>query len=199
MPGREFLHDGALGDHLVQTLERKLDVALDGQMDLAVLVVLGLVDVHMDDGAGLAELLDLARDAIIETHAESEEEIRAVLHLHLRLVEAGAVLEFTAHGPVCVGRAVHAEPAQRERMRLGKRAHAHDGRGHGNARGFRKLAQLRRGFARDDTAAAVEHRALGLLDQADDFVERHVVGAFVGAVAAKAHGLRPDGLGFLLL
>ncbi len=51
----------------------------------------------------------------------------------------------------------------------------------------------------DDAAAAVKHRALGFFDEADDFVEDEVIGAFVGIVAGEIDRGGPLGMGLGLL
>ena len=43
----------------------------------------------------------------------AEQQIRAVFQLHHRVVEGFAIFVFAVHRPVGVGRAVHAQPAQR--------------------------------------------------------------------------------------
>ena len=48
-----------------------------GQMHGLVLVDLGRIDIDMNDRAVFAELLDFAGDAVVEPHAEGEEQIRA--------------------------------------------------------------------------------------------------------------------------
>ena len=71
-------------------------------------------------------------------------------------------------------------------------------------RGLGEFLQFRRRAAGDDAAAAINHRALGLFDQPDDFVQRQVVGAQVGLVCSRADLFdlferRPDRLGLGLL
>ena len=53
-----------------------------------------------------------------------------------------------------------------------------------------ELQQFLACVAGDDAAANVEHRPLGFLDQADDFVEHQIAGAFVGIVAAQVNFAR---------
>ena len=64
---------GRLRDHLVEPMQRILDVAFDGQLHLSVLVQLGRIHVDVDDGSVLTELLHLAGHAIIEAHAKGEQ------------------------------------------------------------------------------------------------------------------------------
>ena len=203
-PGGVLLLDGALGNELVEAGQGVLDVADDGEVGLAVLVQLGGVNVNVDNGAVLAEFLELAGHAVVKAHAEREQEVGAVLQLDLRVVEGFAELVFAVHRPVGGGGTVHAEPAQRERMRLGKTADAHERGRHGDVRGLGELLEFRRRAAGDDAAADIEHGALGLLDEADDFVERDVVGFQVGLGVAAQTFLdlgerRPDGLRLDLL
>ena len=56
------------------------------RLDLAVFLVLGLINVNVDNGPVLAELIHLARDAVVETHAKGQEQIGARLDLDHRLV-----------------------------------------------------------------------------------------------------------------
>ncbi len=65
--------DGAGLDHLHQLAQRVFHIAVDGQLDFAIFVVLGTVEVHVDDGAVLAKFFDLAGHAIIEAHAKGEQ------------------------------------------------------------------------------------------------------------------------------
>jgi len=112
MPDGEFLFDRPLAHHFIQPAQRIFYIALNREMHVPVLVVLGLVDVDMNNRAGLAELFHFARDAVIETHAKSQQQIRAVLHFDHRIVEGFALLKFAAYCPVGIGRAVHSQPAQ---------------------------------------------------------------------------------------
>ncbi len=54
----------------------------------------------------------------------------------------------------------------------------------GMLRRLGKFFQFLRRAAADDAAAAINHRAFGLLDEAHDFVQREVVGAQVGLIVA---------------
>ena len=99
---------------------------------------------------------------------------------------------------------MHAQPAQRERMSFRKTADAHERRGDGNVGGFGKLLEFRRRAAGDDAATAINHRPFGLLDEADDLVQREIVRFDVGlGVTGQAFfdfgERRPDRLGFGLL
>ena len=118
-PRRVLLGDGAAGDHGIEAREGVFDVADDGEVGLAVLVELGGVNVHMNDGALLAKLFELAGHAVVEAHAEGEEEVGAVLQLHLRVGERFAEFVFAVDRPVGESRAVHAEPAEGQGMGLG--------------------------------------------------------------------------------
>ncbi len=60
-----------------------------------------------------------------------------------------------------------------------------DRRRHRNLRRLGKLQQFLRSLGRDNAATAIKHRALGLLDQADDFVKRQVICFLVRIVAAQ--------------
>ena len=62
-------------DDLVQLGERVLHVAAHGDVGRLVLVQLGGIDIDVDDLAVLAEFFDLAGDAVVEPHAEGDEQI----------------------------------------------------------------------------------------------------------------------------
>ena len=79
----------------VRAGERVLHVTEHRQLHHLVLVDFGIVYFEMHDRAVLAERLDLARHAVVETHAECEQQVGLV------------------HRVVRVHGAVHAEPFQR--------------------------------------------------------------------------------------
>ena len=170
---------------------------MNGQLHVPVFVVLRAIEIHMHNGAGFTEFLHLAGDAVIKSHAKSEEEIGAVGDL--AGVALGVLAEFAADSPVGVGGTVHAEPAQGEFVILRERAHTHDGGGDRDFGGFGKGPQFLRGFAGDDAAADIEHWALGFLDQADDFVKLQIVRFRVRTVAGQINFGGPHRLGGLLL
>ncbi len=110
---------GALGQqsrvfrvHLHQSLEGMADVADDGQRGHLDLVDLRRIDVDVDDLAVLGELADLARDAVVEAHAEGQQQVGFV------------------DGVVGVDGAVHAEHVQAQKVIAGKAAQAMHGQGH---------------------------------------------------------------------
>ena len=176
-----FFIERTLREHRVEPRERVLDVATTGRC-AAVFVQLGCVNVQVNNRAVLAKFLELAGHAVVEPHAEGEQQIRAVLELHHRLVGVVALFVFAVDGPVGKGRAVHAQPAQRQRMRLRKTADAHERGRHGNLCGLGEFFEFRRRAAADDAAAAINHRAFGFFNQPHDFVQRHFVGAQVRLV-----------------
>ena len=69
-------------------------------------------------------------------------------------------------------------------MRFREAAKAHERGGHGDLCRLGKLFQFLRRAAADDAAAAINHRAFGLFNQAHDFIQRHFVGAQVGLIVA---------------
>src|SRR6185295_19049983 len=62
----------------------------------------------------------------------------------------------------------------------GKTTHAHDGGRHRNVRGLGKFLELRGRATRDNAAAAIKHRAFGLLAHPHDLVQREIVRAQIG-------------------
>ena len=134
-------------DDLVQLAQGVLHVADDRQIGLLDLVDLRGVDVDVDDLRPAGELRDLAGHAIVEPHAQGQQQIGVVDRV------------------VGVDAAVHAEHVQRERIVAGEAAQAHQRRGHGNARLADQRGQFVAGVGGDDAAAGVDHRPLGGADQ----------------------------------
>ena len=158
----------------------------------------------MHNRAVLAEFFKLPGHAVIEAHAKCQQQIRAVLELHERFCWILALFVFAVDRPVRECRTVHAQPAQRKRMRLWKSADAHQRGGHRNLRGLCELLQFIRRAAGDDAASAVEDRAFGFLDQSDDFVQGDFIRAQIRLLISGQTGLHfcirdPAGLGFGLL
>ena len=92
--------------------QHELGVAHHRDARLHVLAYLGRVDVDVDLGGVRRERRELAGDAVVEARAHGDEQVALV------------------HGAVGVRRAVHAQHAQRERVRLGEGAHRHERGGH---------------------------------------------------------------------
>ena len=148
-----------LRDHqLVHAADRMLEVGADRVIDAFVFVVLRGVDVDMDDLRVRGELVDVPRDAVVETGTEDQQQVALV------------------HGPVAIGRAVHAEPLHRQAVRLGEGAHAHECGGDGNVGAFGKREQFLVRARRDDAAAYIEHGPFRLANHLDDLPELLVVG-----------------------
>jgi hypothetical protein len=148
------------------------------QVGPLVLVVLGRVDVDMDDGAVLGELVEVAGDAVVEAHAEGESRRSAPSFRRTSGFVGGlALLVLAVDGPVGEGGAVHAEPAQGERMcSSGKPPMPMSVVVTGMLRRLRRTCfSSAAAPLGDDAAAGVEHRAFRLLDQVDDLVEREIV------------------------
>ena len=113
---------------------------------LAQLRDLGRVDVEVDDGGSGRERRELAGDAVVEARADRHEHIAGV------------------HGDVRPLRAVHARPAEEERVGLGERSLAHQGGDHGETSDLRQLAQLVARVPVDRAAADVQDGLLGPRD-----------------------------------
>ena len=122
----------------------------DGNVRRLVLVQFRRIDIDVHDLAVLAEFVHLARHAIVEPHAEGDQQIGLI------------------DGVIRIHRAVHAEHVERERVVAGKRAEAHHGHRDGDAGLLGERAQLFARFAADDAAAGVNHRPLGQLDRRGD-------------------------------
>ena len=125
---------GRLGrlDQLVQFSQEILQVADDRQVGLLDLVDFRGIDVDVDDLRPAGELRHLAGHAIVEPHAEGQQQVGIV------------------DGVVGIHAAVHAQHVQRERIVAGETAQAHQGRRHGNARLARQRGQFFAGLG-DDT------------------------------------------------
>src|SRR5579862_4297617 len=160
----------------VEPGEGVFHVAQDGEADDFVLVDLRVVDVDVDDGPVLGEFLDLAGDAVVEADADGQEQVGFV------------------DGVVGVDGAVHAEPFQRKGMVFREAADAHQRGGDGYLGALGEFQQFNRRVARDDAAAAIDHRLFRRADEADEFVQFEIARFPVGAVAAQMHFLREDGL-----
>ncbi len=146
------------GGELVEARQGVFDVGRDGELDALVLVVLGGVDVDVDDGRAGGEFVDIAGDSVVEAGAEAEEEVGLV------------------HGPVAEGGAVHAKPAEGERVVLGEGTDAHEGGGDGDVDLLGEGAEVGRGLGGDDAAAGVDDGAVGLGDEVEDVLQLLVAG-----------------------
>ena len=110
---------GELGERLLQRPD-------DGDVGIAQLGDLGRVDVEMDHGGAGREGRELAGDAVVEARADRNQDIAGV------------------HREVRPLRAVHAGPAEEQRMRLRERALPHQCRDHGQPAGLGELGAARR-------------------------------------------------------
>ena len=76
----------------------------------AVLIVLGLINVDVDNGAFLAEFLHLAGHAIIKAHSELTEDQLPNFIVGHRTISRHLLLPFSTDGPISIGCTVHAQP-----------------------------------------------------------------------------------------
>ena len=168
---------------LVQADQCGLDIADDRQGDALVLVVLGGVDVDVNDLGLSCEFIGVTGDAIVEPSAETEEQIALV------------------NGPVSIRGAVHAEPLHRQGMRFREAAHAHERGGDGDIGLFCEGLQVGVSLGRNDAAAGVEHGALRLGDQGEHLFQL-VIGCLKRrrrVAAAELNRRGKHGLEFRLL
>ena len=142
-----------LRGEFVEAGEGVFDVARDRELDALVLVVLGSVDVDVDDLGGNGEFIGVAGDAVVEACGEAEEQVALI------------------DGPVAVGGAMHAEPVHGKRMGFGKSADAHEGGGDRDIYFLGEGFEFGAGLGRNDTAANVEHGFFRGRDQGEDFLE----------------------------
>ena len=153
----------------VDGVEEGFDVGVDGDVGGLVLVDLGGVDIDVDDAPVLAELGDLAGDAVVEPDADGEQQVGLVDRV------------------VGVDRAVHAEHAEGQVVVAGHGAEALEGHGDGDLGFLGELAELAVGAGGDDTAAAVDDGLAGALDGGEGHVDLDGVGRGGQVVAGEVH------------
>ena len=133
-----------LGLHLREPFQQhRPQVALHGDIGAHVLVQLRRIDVDVDFLRVLGVRGQLAGDAVVEAHAEREQQVRfldGVVHPRL---------------------AVHPHHAEVQRMLCGHAADAEQRHGNGNVRAFGERQHFRHGTALEDAVAGEDHRALG--------------------------------------
>lgn len=105
------------------------------------------VDIDVDDLGVGGERLQLSGHAVIEARADSDEQVAMM------------------HRVVGVGRAVHPQHPQREGVRLGEGALAHQRRGGGDGEPLGELAHFFVAPGVDGSAAHVEDRARGCVQE----------------------------------
>jgi hypothetical protein len=74
----DFRSKPRVGEHSVQSTQRVFHIAEDRQFHDLVLVDLRVVDVDVDDRAMFRKLADLAGHAIVEAHADGEQQVGLV-------------------------------------------------------------------------------------------------------------------------
>ena len=131
-------------DQFAKPAEGVLDIGTDGEMGVYVLVVLGLVDVEMDDVGFLGVLVHLAGDAVVEAGPGAKEKIAL------------------ADRPVARHRSVHAVPVAGLGMIGVEYAQPHEGVRDGEPAQFGEFPEFLVGLRRNDAPAGVEHGLLGL-------------------------------------
>ncbi len=131
-----------------------------------VLVEFRRVDVDVNDLPVLGELAHLARDAIVETDTEGEQQVGVI------------------DGIVRVDGAVHAEHLQAQIVLGRKAAQPVQGQGDRNASTFGEFLQRRRGARGDDAAATVDDRPLRSAKLGDHALE-FLPGGLPGRIVAR--------------
>ncbi len=130
-----------------QLLEDFAQIADQRHIHLDVLVDLGGIDFDVDLLGILRVGLEIAGDAVVEAHAESEQQIGFL------------------NGVVDPGFAVHSHHAEVQRMRSGERAQAEQSQGNGDAGLLRQGQNFRHGAGNDDAVSGQNQRPLGFVDQ----------------------------------
>lgn len=152
----------------------------DRHVGRAVLADLGRVDVGVDDLGVRGEAVQPAGDAVVEAGSEGDDQVGL-----LQRGDGG-------------DRTVHARHSDVQRVAVGECAERHQCGGDGRSGELCEDLQFGGGPRLDDTAADVQHRALGLGDQLGGFAD--LLGVRLGdrAVAGQVHGRRPAERGLRL-
>ena len=141
------------GDLGQQRGQRLAQVADDGDIWRYILADFGPVDLKVDNLGLLGEAVQIARDAIVKTHAQGNQHVTA--------------LDRTIG--VCL--AVHAGHAQVERMRLRDVARAQQCGHHRNVGLLDQLQQRLSCAGELDAVAGHDQRAIGLVDQFGSLID----------------------------
>ena len=147
------------------------EVSFDADVYRDVLVDFRLVDVDVDLLGALGVGLEIARDAIIESHAERQEQVGFLN----RLVDGET--------------AVHAHHAHAERVVLRDRAFAEQRQGDGDVGFFGELLELRHCARVQDPLPGENDRPLGLADHLDGFVDGGFGSLHGRLVAGQPYGV----------
>ncbi len=123
----------------------------------------------MNDVAVTGELAHLARHAVVKPHAKREQQVGFI------------------HGVVGRDRAVHTEPAHRERVVGREPANPHQGRGDRDAGFLGKRPQFSRRAGGNDPATTVNHRPLAVVDPLGNLAGLRPADARVGIVSPQVH------------
>ena len=168
----EAVEPALLAQQLEQLLQAVAHVAHDGNVHVHRLADRRRVDVDVDLARVLAELVELARHAVVETRADGDQHV-ALVHR-----QVGAV------------GAVHAEHAQRHRVIAGDAADSHQRVGGGNLQRLDELAQLLARPGQDRAASEVDHGPLGLEDQRQGLLDLPPVALVARLVVLEMNALR---------
>ena len=155
------------GDERQQGRQNALHVAHDRDLNRDVLADLGRVDVHVDDPRVRGERRHVARDAVVEAHAQGDQQVGRL------------------DGAVDVLPAVHADPAEAERVGLVHRAHAEKGVGDGDLRLLGKLPQFFGRVGYQDAVTGQDDGPLGAGDLLRGQPDLTVVALEVGLEAGQ--------------
>jgi len=159
-------------DQLIELGEDAADVTDQGDGDLDILADGGGIDVDVDDLRPGGELAHLAGDAVIEAHADGDEEVGLL------------------DGIVGVGGAMHAHHLESEGVGLGKGPQSHQGGGDRRLDVAGQKGQFAGGAAGDDSAAGEDDGPFGTVDAGGGFLDLGQVAGDGGLVAADAHLFR---------
>ena len=165
---------GRLDEELGELDEDALHVADDGHFGSADLADFGGIDIDVDDFGVRGEGGEASGDAIVEAHAEGDQEI-GIGHRHVGGVAA-----------------VHAGHGDEVGVVAGHGAEAHQGIDGGGVGELDELAEFGGGVGGDDAAAGIDQRPLGFLDELGGAADLAGVSFGENLVAGKVDGR--DGL-----
>ena len=168
MTGSDRLVSGAL-EFPVKADQCILYVAQNRQFHGTVFVDLRIVDVDVNNGAMLAELLHLAGHPVIKPDTNGQQKVGLV------------------HRIIGIDGPVHPQPLQRERVGFGETADSHQGGGDRDLSALGEFRKLLRSIRGDHSPTAVDHRFLGGGDKTEHLVQCQLIGDTQRVIPAKGN------------
>ncbi len=153
-------------DQLVELRQNGFDVADEGDGDLDIFADGGWIDIDVDDISLGGEFAHIAGDAVIETDADGDEQVRFL------------------DGIIGISGAVHAQHFQGKGIGLREGAQSHQAGGDRGLNALCKQGQLFSCAAGDDPAAGEDDRFFGAIDAGGGLLDLRQVALDGGLVAA---------------